>query len=71
MKDSTCRFEDDNGDFYYDFFKDLNIECFVVLDTDNRREMDKIKFLFKEKLHPTKIIRKILHRIRSNTFEGG
>lgn len=77
MEDETCCVKDAytcyDGITYYslDPFEDLNIEGVVILDTDSIREIENIKFLFKEKLHSIKVIRKILHRIRSNTFEGG
>jgi len=78
MEDETCCVKDAyisyDGDVYWwclDPFEDLPIEYDAILDIDNMRKIDKIKFLFKEKLHPIKVIRKILYRIRSNTFEGG
>lgn len=62
-----------DGIAYYslDPFEDLNIEGVVILDIDSLRIMEKIKSLFKENLYPVKLIKKILHRIRSNTFDGG
>jgi len=66
----TCYCYDSTNVYYYDFIF-LIKQAIVILDIYSVQEMDKIKFLFKEKLHSIKIIKKILHRIRSNTFEGG
>ena len=68
--DEACYCYDSTNVYYYDFTF-LIKQAIVILDIYSVQEISKIKFLFKEKLHSIKIIKKILHRIRSNTFEGG
>ena len=66
----ACYCYDSYNVYYYDFIFYMK-QVIAILGSYDKYTFSKIKFLFIEKLHSIKIIKKILHRIRSNTFEGG
>ena len=70
IQDESIYFSTNTYGFYYSNYKELSVDDILSIEIEGEKEVVQ-PHVFKPFDKVFKIIRKILHRIRSNTFEGG